>query len=84
MRLTGEFDLQTRDALKRRLDSLRNAKCQAVVLDLSSTVFVDSTVIGVLMAAHRDGLDFTIRGACGFVRRTLELLAVPKVFPFED
>jgi anti-anti-sigma regulatory factor len=83
VRLIGEFDLATKDMLLGRLHSL-HSDGNGAVLDLSATTFLDSTIIGALIAAHRDGLEFTIRGASGLTRRTLELVAIPEVFPFED
>src|SRR5262245_8957872 len=85
MRLTGEFDLSTRAALEQQLESLQTAddRPATVVPDLTGTTFIDSTVVNALVAAHRNGLDFIIRGSSGMPRRALEVLAIPDLFVFE-
>ena len=82
--LIGEFDLATRDKLLEQLRSVHISDGKGAVVDLTATTFLDSTIIGVFIAAHGDGLDFTIRGASGLARRALELVGLPEVFPFED
>jgi anti-anti-sigma factor len=82
--LTGEFDLSTAAALGEQLESLRDDRRRTVVLDLTATRFIDSTIINVLVAAYRNGLDFIIRGASGMPRGVLEELAMNEVFVIED
>jgi hypothetical protein len=53
--LVGEFDLTTRDMLIECLESLHHRGPRSVVLDLTSTTFIDSTVINPLIADHRNG-----------------------------
>jgi len=83
IRLTGEFDLSARPALERQLDSLQTADRRTVVLDLTTTTFIDSTVVNALVAAYRNGIDFVIRGASGVPRNALEVLGMPDLFVFE-
>lgn len=52
VRLRGEHESYSADRLARRLDSLQ-IEGLSVAVDLTATDFVDSTVIGVLLAAHR-------------------------------
>jgi anti-anti-sigma factor len=82
--LRGDLDLTAVDTLNGRLRSLENGQRRPVVIDLGSATFLDSTIVGALVAAHRNGLDLTIRGASGHIRRALERLGISEVFPFED
>jgi len=82
--LTGVFDFANSDRLRQRLQSLPPSS-QRVTLDLSATRFMDSTSIGVLVGAHaRHGVNFVIRGASPAVRRTLDILGIEEILPFED
>jgi anti-sigma B factor antagonist len=47
--LAGEVDLYTAPDLKRELVQLIDGGCQAIVVDLSDTTFIDSTTLGVLI-----------------------------------
>jgi anti-anti-sigma factor len=51
--LAGEVDLSARDALDRALASALE-RGQSLVVDLSRTTLIDSTILGVLIAAHQD------------------------------
>ena len=83
MTLIGEFDLSSKDELQRQFRALREANCRRVVLDLSQTRFLDSTTLGVLVRAHRDGLEITLRGATGVAWRALEVSGVGALFNAE-
>jgi anti-sigma B factor antagonist len=50
--LSGEHEAYTADKLARNLTALI-AEGISVTVDLRETMFIDSTVVGVLMAAHR-------------------------------
>jgi anti-sigma B factor antagonist len=52
IRLHGEHESYSADRLARHLDSLL-AEGLSIAVDLTTTEFIDSTVIGVLLAAHR-------------------------------
>jgi anti-anti-sigma factor len=80
--LTGEFDLANRSKLTQRLRSLQTTG--PVVIDLSAVTFLDSSIIGALIGIHASGLNFTIRGAGGSTRRSLEILGVPDVLRVEE
>jgi len=82
--LIGEFDFAARAELEDCLQSLFRSTRQGVVLDLSATTFIDSTVINLLVATHRNGFDVTIRGANGEPRKALELCFIPAMFRFVD
>ena len=81
--LIGEFDLASKDELQQRFRALREANCARVVLDLSQTRFMDSTVLGALVQAHRDGLGITIRGASGIAQKALDVSGLATVFHSE-
>jgi anti-sigma B factor antagonist len=55
VRLSGEFDLysstEVRDALNKEMNSGRR-----LLVDLADVSFIDSTALGVLLAAHRRAL----------------------------
>jgi anti-anti-sigma factor len=77
--LTGEHESYTAEKLARQLTALL-AEGVGVVVDLRQATFIDSTVVGVLIAGHRraqeSGLDFVLRvgGETGWpVRRLLEV-----------
>jgi anti-anti-sigma factor len=52
VRLRGEHESYSADRLARHLDSLL-VEGLSIVVDLTETAFVDSTVIGALLAARR-------------------------------
>jgi anti-anti-sigma factor len=81
--LIGEFDLATNDLLQQQFRALRDANCRRVVLDLSQTQFLDSTMLGALVRAHRDGLRITIRGASGIAQKALEVSGLATAFHSE-
>lgn len=49
----GELDLHDAPALERAFEDARDAGAQRVLVDLGSVPFLDSTVMGVLVAAAR-------------------------------
>jgi anti-sigma B factor antagonist len=51
--LGGEFDLHTAPRLDEALFSAIDEGAHRVLVDLAATTFVDSTVLGVLLRAHR-------------------------------
>jgi anti-sigma B factor antagonist len=75
----GEVDIATAPMLDRVLHALLEEH-QRVVLDLSGVSFIDSTGIGVLVAAAQaadaDGGGFAIREPSRMVLRVLELAGV--------
>jgi anti-sigma B factor antagonist len=77
--LTGEHEAYTADKLARHVTGLLTEGV-GVTVDLRQATFIDSTVVGVLLAAHRrakdEGLAFVLRvgGETGWpVRRLLEV-----------
>lgn len=84
--LRGEHEAFSADRLARRLDSLL-VEGLSVVVDLRATDFLDSTAIGVLLAAQRhaqaEGLSFVLvlgRETGWPVRRVLEVTGLREQF----
>jgi anti-anti-sigma factor len=85
----GEHDLSTVDELR---DTLNQAlEAPAMIVDLSETAFIDSAVLGVLIASHRAAVEggrswsLVIGGGSGAaVRRILELTGLHVMMPSYD
>ncbi len=54
--LAGEFDLTNAHLLREQLDALLAESPAFVVLDLAELEFCDSSILGVLIVAHRQTL----------------------------
>jgi anti-anti-sigma factor len=83
--LRGEHDLSTAEELRRQLGPLGDAQA-VVVVDLTDTAFIDSSVLGVLIAEHdragRNGGRFAVvlgEGSAHGVRRVFDLAGVGSV-----
>ncbi|HET6848370.1 MAG TPA: STAS domain-containing protein [Gaiellales bacterium] len=84
--LTGEHDLSSVDELREAFDEASSAR--SVMIDLSETAFIDSAVLGALIASHRDATEHGRRwalivgnGSGAAVRRILELTGLDAVMP---
>jgi anti-sigma B factor antagonist len=82
--LTGEHDLSSVEELRAALDQAASARL--IVVDLSHTEFIDSAVLGALIASHRrageDGRRWALvvgDGSGAAVRRILELTGLDSV-----
>jgi anti-anti-sigma factor len=49
----GDHDLSTKPQLAEALTHLRREACAVIVIDLRQCTFVDSTIIGAILAARR-------------------------------
>jgi anti-sigma B factor antagonist len=80
--LEGEHDVYDAGALRRLLDE-DLADPSRIVVDLSRTAFVDSTVVAVILSAHRrrrpDGGVSVVLGD-GVLRRMFEIMRLDQVF----
>jgi len=84
--LTGEYDLSSVDELT---DALGQATaCAGMIVDLSSTSFIDSAVLGALITSQREAASNGRRwalvignGSGAAVRRILELTGLDGVLP---
>ncbi len=77
--VVGEVDLATAPSLRRAFEDVRESS-QAVVADLSSVSFMDSTGLRVLIAVHQDlesaGGKFAVVPGSGAVARLLAITGV--------
>lgn len=84
--LSGEHDLATRDVIHAAIEPLLAAGAQ-VVVDLTGAEFIDSSIIGVLVACHQQAE--TEPGAVlaivvprhGVVRRVLDVTGLAAIMP---
>lgn len=72
MKLEGEIDLATAAEVGERLATAARLDT-GVVIDLRDVTFIDSTGMGVLAQAVRNGADIEVRGAPPQVQRAIEL-----------
>jgi anti-anti-sigma factor len=87
--LTGEHDLSTIGDLQEALSQA--ASMPAMVVDLSQTAFIDSAVLGALIASHREAVEgghswslVVSNGSGAAVRRILELTGLNAVLPMHS
>jgi anti-anti-sigma factor len=84
----GDVDIDTVDAIRRRIEDLKAAGARRVVLDLREATFLDSTGVHLVVEAdadaRKDGWDFAlIEGPAG-VQRPLEVLGLREHLLFLD
>ena len=84
--INGEHDLSTIDDLQQTLAEAATAS--AMVVDLTGAAFIDSAVLGALIASHREAVDadrgwslVVGNGAGTAVRRILDLTGLDAVLP---
>jgi anti-anti-sigma factor len=86
VRLRGEHDVSSREALSAALAAASGYN--HVLVDLAPCMFVDSTLISVLLAASKHArerggsVELVVPSEANAVRRTLELANVQRVLPF--
>lgn len=77
VRADGEIDLATAPAIEEPLLELLNRGFKAIVLDLQSVKFMDSSGIRVLISAHQRaeslGASLSVVVGASRIRQTLEL-----------
>ncbi|WP_231116062.1 STAS domain-containing protein [Motilibacter rhizosphaerae] len=82
--VSGEIDALTAPALRERLLEALREEGSRVVLDLSAVSFLDSTALGVLVAAHKrastTGGQFRLVVATPLTTRLLKLTGLDQVF----
>lgn len=86
--MRGEHDLSTADELRERLDDVRGQR-RPFVVDLTEVTFVDSAVLGVLIAAHDNAVADGVRvgfavGSGRAVRKIVDLTGLDAVLPIAD
>lgn len=85
MDITGEVDLHTAPKLRERIHELTEEGRDRIVLNLQPLSFMDSTGLGVLVAAlkrikGRDG-ELVLVAPQDPVRKVLQVTGLDKVFP---
>jgi anti-sigma B factor antagonist len=82
----GELDLATADQFQREIGQLVDAGFMRIVIDLRGVVFLDSTALHVLIAAHaraqQDNWELAIIPAPRAVHRVFEITGANDRLPF--
>ena len=81
----GDMDVQNAAILRQVLQQVIDRKdCARVVVDMSSVTFLDSSALGVLVAARRaasaNGMEFALREPGPMVRMVLEVTNLYETF----
>lgn len=65
--LTGEVDMYTAPAVERELQGAIDGGAREVIVDLTGASFIDSTLLGVLIGAHKqlDAVGGRVSIVCG-------------------
>ena len=86
--LSGEIDLHTAPALKAELARLIELGAMRVVVDLTSTTFIDSSTLGVLLGALKrlrpEGGELVLVCTDPNIRKIFEITLLDRVFPLVD
>jgi anti-sigma B factor antagonist len=84
----GEIDLYSAPELRSRLAKAIDGGTTRLVVDLEQATFIDSTTLGVLIAAVKrvQPVGGTVAIVCSDhnIRRIFELTGLEKVFPIRD
>ena len=84
----GDLDIDTVEELRTQLEELKSAGFTALILDLRSTTFLDSTGLRLAMDTHTtstaDGREFAIFAGPPSVQRAFELTGLTAHLPFVD
>ena len=87
VRVAGELDLTTRDALATAFAALAKPP-QIVVADFTELTFIDSTGLKTILDEHRraraERYEFVVAGAQGAVRDAFRLTALDLTLPMVD
>jgi anti-sigma B factor antagonist len=86
VRLAGELDLYNADQVRQALGGAVADSSSRVVIDLTQVLFVDSTVLGVLIEAHAASPDGAFRLAAPQleVRRALLVSGLDRKLHIDD
>ncbi len=88
LRVDGEVDIATAPTLREAVESILAGDPVAVVIDLSAVPFLDSTGLGVLVAAYKGALErgvlLSLAGPQRIVANSLRLVHIDTVIPVHD
>ena len=83
IKLSGEIDISNADQVKAKIDSSLAEAKQNILIDLSGLTYIDSTGLGVFIAAHsslkKEGLGVKVYGATGSVKKLLTVSSLDKI-----
>jgi len=80
MRLAGEHDLATLPHVQAAFDEAARADNTIVVVDLDEVTFIDSSVMGAIVKAHRGGETvLVVEPKAAIVRKALDLVNLSDV-----
>jgi anti-anti-sigma factor len=86
IRLRGELDIATAEAVAKRLAVLRE-RHESVLLDLDGLTFIDASGVRLVLAAaedsRRDGWVFAVTHGSHQVRRVFVLLGLDRHLPYD-
>ena len=87
IKLGGELDAFSSRQLRHRLDEVIEGGRDDLVIDLAALDFIDSTALGVLIAALRQarlhGGDVRLRGVTSVAKRVFDVSGLSQVFNLE-
>ena len=88
VKLVGEVDMLTAPLLAERLDEHLHEDARQVVVELTGVTFLSASGLSVLLAADRcartRGVEFSLAGCDGIVRRVFEAAGLENRFDFID
>ncbi|HVE62678.1 MAG TPA: STAS domain-containing protein [Mycobacteriales bacterium] len=88
LHVDGEVDIATAPTLRAAVAAILEARPGALVIDLSGVPFLDSTGLGVLVAAHKSaralGVPMHLSAARRIVANALRLGQIDTVIPLHD
>ena len=83
IKLAGEIDISNAQQLKTQIETSTAEAKQNVSIDLAELTYIDSTGLGVIIAAHsqlkKDGFWVKVHGATGSVKRLLTVSNLDKI-----
>lgn len=86
--LNGEMDLYNSHMLKEHLSKIKEQNPKKIVIDMENVPYIDSSGIGALIYVYsslkKEGIDFSITGIHGTVKRVIELTKLSEYFPIEE
>ena len=86
--LAGEFDLRAYEPMSALFDMIQSDGIGHVQVDLGGVTFLDSTALGVILAAdqraRRKGERLTLTRASDRVQRVLDIAGLSDHFEFEE
>jgi anti-sigma B factor antagonist len=83
IRLRGELDISSADALRSQIEDLRELNPERLVFDLGGLDFIDTSGIALLLELAATGQTVVLREPSDGIRRVLEATGVSQVLRLE-